>query len=356
MRFHPRFSCYSLLLILAACNAGNQASSLAGVPVNASLLAGELLQGKAAKEEFIHWQQALPPQPILPLQIEYVLQATFKASSAQQANVFGTAKGSFFFQGLDQERARLDTNLQLKLPQREETWQLHGTTQFDGFFLRAWGKAKNVPEVPADQFYAVQLEQTSFRNNFLALEQIMPTFFQQLRLHGVPPYSILQLRPGWDPAHIFHPQRLQNAFGNTLACQSLQLKNNQLHASFQFQPQQQSQWAEIWQHLMPVQSLSWKDWDPEVRCQATFEARTGIVLSLNFTASFASKIHPQKEYFTLTMFLDANNLSWSAPSTAQLLQRPKNLRFRDLTPMMDLATKFIQQQVGEAEAEKDFDF
>jgi len=344
-------------LTLGACNGGTPKAKLYDAIVPQSLRGGLTVSGPEALEAFQQWRDALATEVILPVSIQYSLNANFERQNPETKEVtHGKAVGNFHYQGIDTNRSRLDAFLVLGLPDSKSDWDLTGTMLCDGFYLRSWGTANGVPGVDPDKTYAVQFQQSAFESTYASIMSLMPKFLDELDSYGISSSAFFRSNLE-SPVHAFHPQYFLDLTHTALACHSLRFADNRIYCKLGLDLSEGSPLYSAFQLLLdaPEKALLMV-WANTTLVDAVFEARTGVLIGLKFDATYPPGAALTNAPLTKIHFtLESSDLEWSIADLDRALDRP-DIRTIDLTAMLTIAGKFLRETENQLDAADDTDF
>lgn len=344
---------------MSACNGGSSTARLNDAVLPDALLGGLTVSGPEAVEAFNQWRDALPTEATLPVSASYALNAKFERISKDPeiSNLSGSATGDFTYQGIDDQRSRLDAFMVLRLPEEESDWNLTGSMLFDDFYTRAWGTAHGIGKIDPDKIYAVQFEQSVFERAYASLTRLMPKFLNKLDGYGVAGSAFLHEGAAVAPAHLFHPRHFLNLTQTAFSCRSLRFEDNRIDCKLGLDLSEGSPLHAIFSNLLdgPEQGLL-VAWANTLVIDAVFEARTGVLIGAKFQATYPPVASLTGAPVTNIEFaLESTSLEWTIHDMDRALARPEVDPF-DLTAMLNLADKFLREQSDKIDAENDHDF
>ena len=360
MSFLPRLSFTFLLVAVAvlSCSKGSGTARLNDAVIPESMRGGLTVSGPGAAGAFEEWRDALPQEASLPVVINYALDAKYSSKSPDpdvQA-LSGSAVGNFTFQGIDDQRSRLDAFMVLDLPDHDSKWNLTGNMLFDGFYMRAWGTAGGVDGINPDKIYAVQFQQGVFEKTYGSMTRLMPKFLNNLEGYGIAGSAFFRDQ-GVDPAQLFHPRYFLDLTRTALSCRSLRYADEKIYCKLGLDLREASPLHDIFQNLFdgPEKALL-AVWTETTLVDAVFEARSGVLLGVNFEATYPpTAAFTNSPSFSLEFTLESTKLEWSIADLDRALA-PPDANPIDLTAMLQLADKFLREQGDRMDAENDSDF
>lgn len=351
-----RLSVLLLAGLAGACSGGSATADLPDLNLPAGLENGDALESAAADQAFRDWAGQLPAEPTIPLSVSYQLDAGFTLRSADEGPLEGSAVGTFDFLFHDRERARADTFLVLALPDQPEPWQLTGTLQFDGFYLRAWGTGNHVPKVDPERIYASQFEQSVLESTYASLTRLMPKLLGALDDRGIPGGALLDRGAEDSPLFLMHPRGLLELTKTAFHCTVLRHDADGLHASFSVDVREGSPLRPMLASVLDVPEEMLEMVASNFQVDTVLEARTGMILGVSFVASVTpSPLQPEWPDADLHFRLTADDLAWKVASLDDVLDRPEGMTPIDLTAMLQVADKFLRERGDALEAEEDYD-
>jgi len=356
---HIRFLLLLLTLGFSSCNGGSSTARLNDAVLPESLRGGLTVRGPEANEAFRQWRDALPQEATLPISAHYVLEATFLQTNPDPAipNRKGSAVGDFSYQGIDTQRSRVDAFMVLQLPEEKNDWNLTGTMLFDDFYTRAWGTANGIADIDPEKIYAVQFQQSVFESAYASLTRLMPKFLSSLESYGIAGSAFLRGDSVVSPAHLWHPRNILSLTESALSCRSLRFEDNRIACKLGLDLSEGSPLHSTFSALLhgPEQGLL-AAWANSLVIDAVFEARTGVLIGIQFEATYPPAAALTGAATTSIAFsLESTDLAWSIADLDRALARPEIDPF-DLTAMLQLADKFLREQGDKMDAQQDFNF
>lgn len=352
-----RMDAMLLLALCAACSGGSSKASMPELQLPDGLSNGATLTEEAADEAYRAWHDQLPHEPTIPMTVTYQLDTGFTLRQENEEVLEGKATGTFDFLFHDRERARGDAFLVLELPDQPESWQLTGTLQFDGFYLRAWGTGNHVPKVDPDHIYASMFDQGTLQSTYASLARLMPRFMKALGDRGVAGGAMLGRDVPESVIYLMHPRGLLDLTGTAMHCRSLRHEGDQLFASFALDLREGSPLRPMFARILETPPELLENMANHFTVDAVFEPHTGTLLSSDFKASLKpSVLQPEMPDADLHFRLEAQNLEWQVASLDAVIDRPEGVDPIDLSSLLTLADQFMTQESQEREAAEDFDF
>ncbi|PCJ53696.1 MAG: hypothetical protein COA70_08375 [Planctomycetota bacterium] len=319
---------------------------------------GLTVSGPAAAGTFEEWRDALPEEASLPVTVNYALDAKYSSKNPDPdvANVSGSAVGNFTFQGIDDQRSRLDAFMVLDLPNNNSKWNLTGSMLFDGFFMRAWGTAGGVKGIDPDKIYAVQFQQGVFESTYASMTRLMPKFLNNLEGYGIAGSAFFRDQ-GVEPAQLFHPRYFLDLTRTALSCRSLRYADDKIYCKLGLDLRESSPLYDVFQNLFegPEQAIL-ALWTETTLVDAVFEARSGVLLGVNFSATYPpTAAFTNSPSISLDFTLESTDLEWTVADLDRALA-PPDTNLIDLTTVLQLADKFLREQSDRLDAENDPEF
>ncbi|MHC4823149.1 MAG: hypothetical protein ACYTEP_03930 [Planctomycetota bacterium] len=346
-----------VLAVCLSCSGGTGTARLPELNVPAALADGTTLQGAAAETAFAEWRNALSTDPILPMSVRYSLNSKVELTRDGQ-QLEGGADGEFRFQGMDRDRTRLDAFLILDGLEWEQDWNLTGTLQFDGFFVRAWGTASGIEGIDPDRTYAVQFAQQVFEDTYASLQRLMPKFLQGLRESGIAGGALLMKaeQEQLSAVQMFHPARFLTLIDSAFVCRSIRHEEDRIHCTFSLDLSEDSPLRPAFESLLGAAPEELRTWAETTTIEEVFEAHTGLLVGVNFLAEHTFDIDEEEAAARLQFQLTATELEWRVEDLDRAISRPDDVDPLDLTAMLKLADKFLREKEAEMDAEEDFEF
>lgn len=359
MGLRPLLRAFTVLIfaLCISCSGGSSKAQMPDLELPEGLAGGATLTEDAAAQAFAAWRDQLPTEPTIPLSVGYQIDAGFALRPEGEAVVEGEAVGTLDLLFYDRERARGDAFLALQLPDQEEPWQLTGTLQFDGFYLRAWGTGNHVPRVDPDRIYASQFDQGMLESTYSSLTQLMPRFIDELQDRGVPGAAMLGRDIGKSVIYLMHPNGLLGLTTSTFHCSSLRHESGALYGTFVFDLREGSHARPILETVLDMPGEMLEKMANRFTIDASFEPHTGLLLSATFEAALAPSIlQPDLPNADLHFRLQAQDLKWKVASLDDVLERPAEVDPVDLSALLKIADQFINMEQEKQDVEGDFEF
>ncbi|MGB0954000.1 MAG: hypothetical protein ACPG31_12315 [Planctomycetota bacterium] len=359
MGLRPLLRVYAILLfaLCAACSGGSSKAQMPDLQLPEGLGDQATLTEQAAEEAFVSWRTQLPTEPTIPMTVTYQLETGFTLHPEDKETLEGSATATIDLLFHDRERARGDAFLVLDLPEQPEPWQLTGTLQFDGFYMRAWGTGNHVPKVDPDHIYASMFDQSTLQSTYASLAQFMPRLLKALGERGVAGRALLGRDVPESVIYLMHPRGLLDLTSNAMHCRSLRHAEGQLFASFALDLREGSPLRPILSRVLETPPELLENMANHFTVDAVFEAHTGTLLSSTFEASLKPTIlQPDMPNADLHFRLEAQDLQWQVASLDAVIDRPEGVNPIDLSSLLSLADQFIGMEKEELDAEEDFDF
>lgn len=344
--------------LLIACSGGTGNARLPELQLPPSLEGGAELDGAAAEEAFAAWRQGLSTDPILPISVEYTLTSKVELERAAEA-LKGHANGSFRFQGVDGDRSRLDAFLTLQGPEWENEWNLTGTLQFDGFYVRAWGTAGGMEGIDPDRTYAVQFAQGVFEDAYASLRRLMPKFLEELQESGIAGSALLAQAQEEEVSAVqmFHPARFLTLVDSAFDCRAIRFEDGRIHCTFALDLSEDAPLRPAFESLLGAAPEDLQVWAEATTIEEIFDAQTGLLLGVEFEAQHTFAQGSEDESSAALAFrLEASDLVWRIEDLDRVIARPAEVDPLDLTAMLKLADQFLREKGDELEADGDFEF
>lgn len=346
------------LALCLSCSGGGGSARLPELQIPENLAGGATLEGPAAEEAFTAWRTALSTDPILPMSVRYSLNSKVELTRDGQ-QLEGGADGEFRFQGIDRDRTRLDAFLILDGLEWEKDWNLTGTLQFDGFFVRAWGTASGIKGIDPDRTYAVQFGQQVFVDTYASLRRLMPKFLKGLRESGIAGGALLAQAQEAEisAVQMFHPARFLTLVDRAFVCRAIRYEEERLHCTFSLDLSEDSPLRPAFESLLGAAPEELRTWAETTIIEEVFEAHTGLLVGVNFLAEHTFSLGEEEEATAILQFqLTATELDWRVADLDRAISRPDDVDPLDLTAMLKLADKFLREKEAEMDAEEDFEF
>jgi len=343
---------------LLSCSGGSGTADLDDAVLPESMRGGLTVSGPEAASAFEEWRDALPQQASLPVTMNYALDAKYsrKNPDPEVLGISGSAVGNFSFQGIDDQRSRLDAFMVLNLPDQDTKWNLTGSMLFDGFYMRAWGTAGGVDAIDPDKIYAVQFQQSVFERTYASMTRLMPKFLNNLEGYGIAGSAFFR-DESVEPAQLMHPRYFLDLTRTALSCRSLRYADDKIYCKLGLDLREGSPLHDVFQNLFdgPEKAIL-ALWTETTLVDAVFEARSGVLLGVNFAATYPpTASFTDSPSYTLDFTFESTDLQWSIADLDRALT-PPDTNLIDLTAMLQLADKFLREQSDRLDAENDPEF